>query len=671
MLSINGTTNYSTARIDGKIIVDQSAEIAQLQFDTQAITYNDVTTTTNISSNLSVAGTTQFTGGLAGPLDISGNVSIKNGNLVIYDKSSPTPFPYTFKTVGKHLEFHYTNGIDYTIFDCSFNALGDSLLYFKRPVYTSLSLNCLSNINIDNTKKIVLGTLAGGTGGEIFYNETTKYLTIASGTSNTNIYLRTNNAGGLGTYIDITPTTVTIPQSTNISGTLTIPSYANVSTELDGINTSITGINTSISNINTTLTDISYTTNYTTISNDVAITGAGSPIYFYPRTNPTGNANTKNAIIMVNNGNIVGGLINEVDFLVSYGINTPQFNVSRDTTRPGGLFRMDCRGGVGNPLFSVVTYDVGALSYQYKFPLQISGAGDTTLLNTAVAGTFGVTTSLGVSGTPSCSIRDANTGYQHLFLPASTASAYNTIVQAGDQVIVGAGNLVDVGDLTLTIWSNTKSGVRISPTNTTVERPYLNFADGTQMDTAEQLQREPSDADILSLESGFNVKATTIDIAGAGVVNTVILTANTAYYYAVFLQAGTLCTGIGLFKSPAAATTCYVALYDKGFQSARRALSASTALATGSAVQFIPFTAAYVIPTSGLYFVAVMTAANCNVIATPANAYLNHAYTVGTNGTLNKRGLAATMAGGTFPLAILSTQVVAQANSVVYMAVYS
>lgn len=54
MLSITGTTNYSTANIEGRTFTDTSADVEQLKFDTQAITYNDITDTTNIDGNLTI-----------------------------------------------------------------------------------------------------------------------------------------------------------------------------------------------------------------------------------------------------------------------------------------------------------------------------------------------------------------------------------------------------------------------------------------------------------------------------------------------------------------------------------------------------------------------------------------------------------------------------------------
>lgn len=69
MLSINGTTNYSTARIDGVIFTDTSAEIEKIKEDITGITYNDVTDTTNIDNNVNITN----------DLIVGGDLSIPNG----------------------------------------------------------------------------------------------------------------------------------------------------------------------------------------------------------------------------------------------------------------------------------------------------------------------------------------------------------------------------------------------------------------------------------------------------------------------------------------------------------------------------------------------------------------------------------------------------------------
>jgi hypothetical protein len=78
MLSVNGTTNYSAARIDGIIFTDTTSDIEQLKFDTQAISYNDTTNTTNIDSSFAVVGTTQ----LGDDVNIAGDLSIEGEGVI-------------------------------------------------------------------------------------------------------------------------------------------------------------------------------------------------------------------------------------------------------------------------------------------------------------------------------------------------------------------------------------------------------------------------------------------------------------------------------------------------------------------------------------------------------------------------------------------------------------
>lgn len=83
MLSINGTTNYSTARIDGVIFTDTSTEVEQIKERITGITYNDVTDTTNIDNNVAITKDLDVTGNLAvgGDIDITGVLDVTQLNV--------------------------------------------------------------------------------------------------------------------------------------------------------------------------------------------------------------------------------------------------------------------------------------------------------------------------------------------------------------------------------------------------------------------------------------------------------------------------------------------------------------------------------------------------------------------------------------------------------------
>lgn len=69
------------------------------------------------------------------------------------------------------------------------------------------------------------------------------------------------------------------------------------------------------------------------------------------------------------------------------------------------------------------------------------------------------------SSTSSFSVTDsASLKGVNMLTDASTAGVFNSLVAANDSVIYGKGNLVNTGNLTLTTWSNTTTGVRLTPT---------------------------------------------------------------------------------------------------------------------------------------------------------------------------------------------------------------
>lgn len=749
MLSINGTTNYSTARIDGKIIIDQSAEIAQLQFDTQAISYNDVTNTTNIDSNVSITGATQFVGGLQGPLDISGNVSLK-GDLVIYDKTSPTPNPYTLKTQAQNFEFHYNNGTDYTIYDVSMNTTPQ--MNWNYPMRFKNLCYFYNNAYMDDGKSLFLGgNMTGTLGARLTYSTTTKILNILSGTSigsQTSIYLQTNDSVGTPYIITIDPTTVTLPQN------LSIPSYSNVTTALNTLYTRTT-------NQSWTSNNTSFATDYLQVG--ISNPGTSTPIQIWGKQ-VNGINVTRNGIMLTSPlaggsspSSVAMGFVNTTDNVFDLGINCGNVAKTRNTASQGVQFRFDSRNIYD--VFQIQTVEQvngtvrNALNCnhlgQCQIPVRLdllsganmtqagtgiisqSGTGTNALKTTSITGDLSVSgnltlggsytptsittntlvvntsvngngsgqfpvncdisigndkvilqnpastsafvnflgkttiqTSFGASAQSGLIVKDTVNSRNLNVVPNSSAGSYNSSNQAGDVVIFASGSAVDTQPLNITTWSNTKVGVRIEPTRTTV-----NFGDGTSMDSAEQIQREPSDADVLSLESEKNVVATTYDLCGLANINTVALTGSTGYFHPVYLTAGTNCAGICIFKSATAVVNCYVALYNKGFSSLRLGVSALTSVPTGSAVQFIPFTASYTIPTSGLFYVAIIPSGTLNMVGIAANSYLNHAYTTTTNGTLNRRSQSGAMTA--FTNSILTTQVFSAINTMIYMGVYT
>lgn len=235
MLSINGTTNYSTARIDGVIFTDTSAEIEKIKEDITGITYNDITDTTNIDNNvaisfdLSIGGNATVSGTLnadtlnlnnlnvsnnisTNTLDASSNITTK-GDLMIYDKRA-TPIPYKWETdISNHLKLTYQpSATEYTLFDATVD--GFDISHLTLPRLTTFS----SGLFLPSTKYIYWDDV--GNGGYITYNATTASMQIDSGISGsgTSTYISVRNGAGSQYSIDFNSSRLKIPVKMELTG---------------------------------------------------------------------------------------------------------------------------------------------------------------------------------------------------------------------------------------------------------------------------------------------------------------------------------------------------------------------------------------------------------------------------------------------------------------------
>ena len=125
---------------------------------------------------------------------------------------------------------------------------------------------------------------------------------------------------------------------------------------------------------------------------------------------------------------------------------------------------------------------------------QVAGTTGNSLGETTVATNFG-----GASGTDTFQVQDSFSGRKVAFITYAGAGDYNGITQTGDSAIVGVQNVESTANLTLTTWSSSSAGVRITPTTTkmtggttTVEcdgtsvvvDPSITYPDTTVQDSA-------------------------------------------------------------------------------------------------------------------------------------------------------------------------------------------
>ena len=81
-----------------------------------------------------------------------------------------------------------------------------------------------------------------------------------------------------------------------------------------------------------------------------------------------------------------------------------------------------------------------------------------------------ITTGFGQTSNATLSVTDSKSGVDKsvIVVPNSNPGAYNPIVQTGDISIVATGDTTGDGRLSLSTWSNTKNGVRITNNSTTI-----------------------------------------------------------------------------------------------------------------------------------------------------------------------------------------------------------
>lgn len=200
-------------------------------------------------------------------------------------------------------------------------------------------------------------------------------------------------------------------------------------------------------------------------------------------TNPTGAAATTDAAITFNlNASIPQGLISETGTaagdILSYAINVPQVG-TRDTTRTGGIFRLDTR--VASPNFQVFGYPTGGSVATSRLVVNLE-TGLTNITGwTALGSSTAPTTTVDINGNQTTTAGSSTAG---LMVQIRAATITDNTSGAGtlasrNYVSIGAGTFASANALTLT---NSASfyiaGAPIAGTNTTITNAYSVFVDG-------------------------------------------------------------------------------------------------------------------------------------------------------------------------------------------------
>ena len=206
---IDGTIIYSNANIEGTVAVDQSQAIADIQQRITDITYDAGTDTTNIDNNVNITGTT----------NLQSNLQLQS-NLLIYDKSTPTAYPYRFSTTGSTLFFAYDGPTSRALFDVSLNTVSGFPELNMRRIW-----NLYNNFQLQNNLEFRLGTIGGSTYAFMKYTESTRQLSLVAGQGgglvDSTFIITTNTASGSPFVLAFNPTQLTVPKNIEVIGNYT------------------------------------------------------------------------------------------------------------------------------------------------------------------------------------------------------------------------------------------------------------------------------------------------------------------------------------------------------------------------------------------------------------------------------------------------------------------
>ena len=577
MFSVTGTQIYNNANIEGTTFEDLTDQVEQIAFDTQAITYNQVTDTTNIDSSLNVVG----------------NINVNN-DIVIWDKGTPTPYYYRLTTSpDRHLKLTYRNqnNITYELFDCSFNSITqDSELFFKRRTYFSSRSLHTADVFIDNGTRIYFGDLDGGTSGFITYTQANKYLTIESGVNTSNMRLTTRTAAGVAVSIDITPTVVTIPQ------TLSIPSYTNVTTSLNTLFTRTTNQSWTSNSTSFAVNNLSVGTTSGT-STPVIIWGSQYQPYVKGAVMLTPRQFTATSVPM--------GFCNVFDQWYDLGCNVTNVG-NRDPNKQGVQFRFDSR--TGQKVFQIQTQEAVSGTVRIAFAALSNGICEVErqldLLSNA---------NLTQAGTGI--ISQAGTGTNAM--KAITMNANTNLTQSGTGIVTQSGT-----------GTNTMKAITMN------SGANLTFQDGT-VQRSKYEENVLNECNILSYLCGTTILQSTYNMGNA--TNTVVTPVGNGYHFytAIQLIQNQTYTGVAFYVETAG--NWNVALYGTGNQAPRLAISNVVATVALN-WNFFPFTTPYTATATQIAYIATRTtSAGQSALYLQINNYLNYGFNVMTNGTLNKR----------------------------------
>lgn len=371
---------------------------------------------------------------------------------------------------------------------------------------------------------------------------------------------------------------------------------------------------------------------------NIVASGASSTVSMYSTTPQGASVSSKTGIILTNT--YPGGVVNENDTAVSFGINTKQFGL-RDTSRAGAMVRMDIAGT--NPAFSVLGQPAGSGASEDPTPyFTVDANGNavvysTSASTTTTSGALQVAGGMGIAG-------NVNVGD---IIKVWDGVNSGIIDQSGTTMRFVAGNIAMTG--------NVQIAGNISTTGTLTVSNLL-FTDGTTQSSSISNSDILSDCDFHSFVYNQANPSTPKTFISASYslsqtpgTTTAALTANNMYFWPVYLIAGQTVNGVAFWVS--AAVSASVAIF-RGYDGAttysnRKTITASNITTANNTMTYAPVNS-WTVDWTGIHYVCILPFTGVNIVSTPSNSYGNFNITSNlTGGTLSRMG--GTVAGSSIP----------------------
>jgi len=414
---------------------------------------------------------------------------------------------------------------------------------------------------------------------------------------------------------------------------------------------------------------------------NIIANGASTSVSIYSSTPAGATQTTNNGIIL--SSAYPGGIINEGNTVVSFGINTKHFG-ARNTTRAGGMVRLDSTEGA-TQVFSVLGQPAGAgANADPTTYFSIDSAGNALVYGNSAStstinGALQVLGGVGVAG--NVNVGDTIRVWDGVNNGGIDQSG--TILQissTGGNIALNGGNIAMIGNIAMSGGNIAMTGnVNVSGnliTAGTLSTNNILFADGTSQNTSISNNDIMSDCDFHTFvynQANPSTPKTFItasySLSQTPSSTTTALTANNLYFWPVYLTAGQTVNGVAFWVSAAVAAS--VAIF-RGYDgitvaSTRKTITAAD-ITTGENVMTYANVNSWVVDWTGIHYVCILPKSNVSIVSTPTNVYANFGISGNlTGGALSRAG--GTVAGTSIPATTSGT--ITTLTYIAYVGVYT